>query len=132
MERVLNFTASYENLIVNVYGDYLLMLSLIDAHNALERVLMLSTLLDRLVFHKNMTASRPPREKAFKLALAEERVAKPKYLRLVTGEDDAICCSDLARSVSQSREADRLDVISGENHHNNPKRVQAALESFLS
>lgn len=129
--RVREFTASGENLIVNSYGGYLLMLSLIDAHKAPERVLMLSPLLGRSVFPKSMMASRPPREKALKLALAEGRVAKPKYLRIVTGEDDAICCPELARSVSHQLEADRLDVIPGEGHDINPKYVQAALESFL-
>ena len=109
--RVREFTAGGENLIVNSYGGYLLMLSLIDAHKAPERVLMLSPLLGRSVFPKSMMASRPPREKALKLALAEGRVAKPKYLRIVTGEDDVICCPDLVRSVSQQLEADRLNVI---------------------
>ena len=131
VDHVREFTASGENLIVNSYGGYLLMLSLIDAHKAPERVLMLSPLLGRSVFPKSMMASRPPREKALKLALAEGRVAKPEYLRIVTGEDDVICCPDLARSVSKQLEADRLDVIPGEGHDINPKYVQAALESFL-
>ena len=131
VERVREFTASGENLIVNSYGGYLLMLSLIDARKAPERVLMLSPLLGRSVLPKNMMASRPPREKALKLALAEGRVTKPKYLRIVTGEDDVICCPELARAVSHQLEADRLDVIPGESHDINPKYVQAALENFL-
>ena len=130
--RVREFSASGENLIVSSYGGYLLMLSLIDAHKAPERVLMLSPLLGRALILKSMMVSRPPRERVLKIALAEGRVAKPKYLRIVTGEDDAICCPDLARSVSQQLGADRLDVIPGEGHDINRKYVEAALESFLS
>ena len=64
LERVreLSQSAAGGHLIVSSYGGYLLMLSLIDAAHAPERVLMLSPLFGRSIFRESFFASRPPRE----------------------------------------------------------------------
>lgn len=134
LERVreLSQGAAGGHLIVSSYGGYLLMLSLIDAAEAAERVLMLSPLFGRSVFRESFFSSRPPREPVLRKALEEGRVLRPGYLRIVTGGDDPICCPQLAQSVADRLKADQIDVLDGQKHDLAPESVQLALKQFLA
>lgn len=78
----LSLSAAGGHLIVNSYGGYLLMLSLIDAMQAPERVLMLSPLFGRSAFKESFYSTRPPREPVLRKALEEGRILRPSYLVL--------------------------------------------------
>ena len=134
LERVreLSHSAAGGHLIVSSYGGYLLMLSLIDAAHAPERVLMLSPLFGRSIFRESFFASRPPREPVLRKALEDGRVLRPGYLRIVTGGDDPICCPQLAQSVAQQLHADQIDILDGQQHNLAPESVQLVLSEFLA
>ena len=133
LERVreVSLSAAGGHLIVSSYGGYLLMLSLINAEQAPQRVLMLSPLLGRSVFKESFFASRPPREPVLRRALANGRVTRPGYIRIVTGGDDPICCPQLARSVADDLQADQIDILQGQKHGLAAESVQAVLSEFL-
>ena len=119
-------------LIANSYGAYLLMLSLIDASIVPDRVLLISPVLCTAIVPTRMSSFRPPQANRLKLAIAEGRVVKPSYLRVITGEDDPICCPNLARFVAKQMNIDQLDIIS-EAGHNLPKdTLDDMLQEFLT
>ncbi|MDA0631209.1 MAG: hypothetical protein O2981_07540 [Proteobacteria bacterium] len=124
-------SAAGGSLIVNSYGGYLLLLSLIDADWAPERVLMLSPLLGRSMISEKMLSSRPPRERLLRAALAERRVVRPKYLQIVTGGADPICCPDLATSVAEILQADEIEVLAGQGHQLDVQDVELPLRRFI-
>ena len=134
VQRVTDFWlgASGGHLIVNSYGGYLLMLSLIDANQAPERVLMLSPLLGRSLFRESFFASRPPREPVLRKALEGGRVQRSDYLRIVTGGDDEICCPLLAQSVADQLRADQIDILDGQSHSLARESVSRTISAFLA
>ena len=134
LERVKEHTqtAAGGSLIVSSYGGYLLLLSLIDADWAPERVLMFSPLLGRSIIPEKMLSSRPPRERLLKSALAEGRVTRPEYLRIVTGAADPVCCPELARSVAEILQADEIEVLPDQGHQLDVVDVQWRVADFIA
>lgn len=124
-------TAAGGSLIVNSYGGYLLLLSLIDADWVPERVLMLSPLLGRSIIPEKMLSSRPPRERLLRAALTERRVVRPKYLQIVTGGADPICCPELAKSVAEMLQADEIEVLAGQGHQLDTWDVELRVRRFI-
>jgi hypothetical protein len=125
-------SAGEGHLIATSYGAYLLMLSLIDVPSAPDRVLLISPVLGTAIVPTQMSSFRPPQANRLKLAIAGGRVVKPSYLRIITGEDDPICCPNLARFVAKQMNVDQLDIIS-EAGHNLPKdTLDDMLQEFLT
>lgn len=118
------------HLIATSYGGYLMMLYLIDAEWAPDRVLLLSPVLGRSMLPERMMLSRPPRERLLRQALEEGRVIRPQTLQILTGAEDPICCPLLAQTVAAQLGAE-IDVVEGENHHIDPVLVRQRLSIFL-
>lgn len=133
LAQVRAFTAGSAggSLIANSYGGYLLMLSLIDAATAPERVLLLSPLLGRSVMLEKMASSRPPRERLFEIALDKRRVSRPGYLEIITGAEDEICCPVLDQLVADKLAADRFTLLADEGHMISSDFVRAGIDAYL-
>jgi len=118
------------NLIANSYGAYLLLLTLIDQPPLNIRVLLLSPVLGRAISEERMLFSRPPREKTLHQAIAEQRLGMPNHLEIVTGEDDEICDSALAKQVGEQLGIN-VSILPNEGHMLEPASVESALQRFL-
>ena len=118
------------NLIANSYGAYLLLLTLIDQPPLNIRVLLLSPVLGRAISEERMLFSRPPREKTLHQAIAEQRLGMPNHLEIVTGEDDEICDSALAKQVGEELGIN-VSILPNEGHMLEPASVESALQRFL-
>ena len=89
------------NVVANSYGAYLLLQALIDQPPLNIRVLLLSPVLGRAISEERMLFSRPPREKTLHQAIAERRLGMPAHLEIVSGQEDEICDSALARQIGE-------------------------------
>jgi hypothetical protein len=126
-----SLTSAGGALIAGSYGAYLLVLSWIEAAVVPERVLLLSPVLGKAIDPTRMAASRPPQERLLRMALNEQRVTKPKYLRIVTGADDKGCCPILAKSVAEKLAADYFEIVPNQGHSLNNDTVLKNLRKFL-
>ena len=118
------------NLIANSYGAYLLLLSLIDQPPSNIRVLLLSPVLGRAISKERMLFSRPPREQTLHSAIKEQRLGIPKHLEIVTGAEDEICDTALARQIGEQLGIS-LSILPNEGHMLEPSSVERALQRFL-
>ena len=123
-------TIEQSNIIANSFGAYLLLQSLIGQPSLTSRVLLLSPVLGRVTSEARMLISIPPGEKALKSAIAEGRIALPRYLEILTGEEDDICDASLARSTAEKLGA-KIQVLEQEGHLITPSKVSAAVNEFL-
>ena len=73
------------SIIANSYGAYLLLQALIDQPPVDARMMLLSPVLGKANSKKRMLISRPPGEKALKLAILEGRIGLPNHLEILTG-----------------------------------------------
>ncbi len=118
------------NVIANSYGAYLLLQALIDQPALPSRVLLLSPVLGRTFSRDRMLSSRPPREATLRRAIAEKRLGMPRYLAIVTGQEDEICDPERAREVATQLAID-ISVLEQEGHMISPNRVSNIIEEFL-
>ena len=118
------------NVIANSYGAYLLLLTLIDQPPPSVRVLLLSPVLGRAISEERMLFSRPPREKTLHRAITEKRLGIPDYLEIVTGAEDEICDSALARQVGKQLGI-AVSILPNEGHMLEAASVDHALHRFL-
>ena len=131
VDKVRAFTELEEgNLIANSYGAYLLLLSLIDQRPLPTRILLLSPVLGRAISEERMLFSRPPREKTFHQAIAEQRLGVPDHMEIVTGGEDEICDPLLARRVGEQLGIS-VSILASEGHMLEPSSVERALQRFL-
>ena len=125
-EFILLDTAS---VVANSYGAYLLLLALIDQPPSNIRVLLLSPVLGRAISEERMLFSRPPREKTLHQAIIEKRLGMPDRLEIVTGQEDEICDSALARQVGEQLGIS-ISILPNEGHMLSPQLVSATLKRF--
>ena len=117
-------------IIANSYGAYLFLHSLIARAPLRASALLLSPVLGRVNSEKRMLISRPPGEKRFNRAVSDGSFGLPAVTRIVTGEDDAVCDSQLSAHVSSQLHIE-LEVLIGEGHMISPPKVAAAVDAFL-
>ena len=118
------------NIIANSFGAYLFLHSLIDQPPLKSRILLLSPVLGRVTSEERMLISIPPGEKTLKSAIAEDRIALPRHLEILTGEEDDICDASLARSTADKLGA-KIQVLEQEGHLITPSKVSDAISEFL-
>ena len=118
------------SVIANSYGAYLLLQALIDQPPLNARIMLLSPVLGRANSKKRMLISRPPGEKALKLAILEGRLGLPNHLEILTGSDDDSCDASLAVETAAKLDA-HVCVLQNERHMITPSRVETAVNAFL-
>ena len=117
-------------IIANSYGAYLFLHSLIGKTPLQASALLLSPVLGRVNSEKRMLISRPPGEKRFKRAVSDGSLGLPSVTRIVTGEDDEVCDSQLAAHISSQLNI-QLEVLIGEGHMISAAKVALAVDAFL-
>ena len=123
-------TADDGYIIANSYGAYLFLHSLIGRAPLQSSALLLSPVLGRVNSEKRMLISRPPGEKRFKRAVSDGSFGLPAVTRIVTGEEDEICDSQLAAHISSQLNIE-LEVLIGEGHMISAAKVALAVDAFL-
>ena len=118
------------SIIANSYGAYLLLQALIDQPPVDARMMLLSPVLGKANSKKRMLISRPPGEKALKLAILEGRIGLPNHLEILTGSDDDSCDASLAVETAAKLGA-QVCVLQNEGHVITPSKVETAVNAFL-
>ena len=118
------------SIIANSHGAYLLLQALIDQPSLDARMMLLSPVLGRANSKKRMLISRPPGEKALKLAILEGRLGLPNHLEILTGSDDDSCDAALAVETAAKLGA-HVCVLQNEGHIITPSKVETAVNAFL-
>ena len=77
-----------------------------------------------------MLISRPPGEKALKSAILESLLGLPEHLEILTGSDDEICDSSLAKETAHTLGVN-ICVLQKEGHMITPYKVMSAVQAFL-
>ena len=102
--------------IANSYGAYLTLQALVDLDSPPQKMLLLAPVLGMASAKDRMYISRPPFTKRLRIALDENRVARPSSIRIVVGDQDPLFNAERFDEISAYFGGGSLTVIPGEGH----------------
>lgn len=95
-------TTSYDLVVANSYGSYLLILTLIKHELHLENAIIFSPILGRIMDEKLGFYSRPPYSKSVKQAIEQAKLSVPENFTLVLGQHEPKNTLDTAKLLQKS------------------------------